>query len=355
MTTSTTARVCVRSVAAVTALAAGALAGCATGTAQAEPRDGAASAPGQVSRGGAPHDQTARRVLQVTSPHEATGMTLLEGPVFDEDGDLLLVDVTAPAGEPKVMSVDLASRTVAPVYTDDVGAYTSAQISPVDDRLYLTDYAGGRVVSITPDGEDPRTVFAGEVEGRQMRPDDLTFDADGSLFVSDSAQTTYPSGSTDGRVVRVDGGTGEATVLAEGLPNPNGISFDADGGALWVSLLDANRVDRLVLDAGHEAVATGHTAIHVDGGVAQPDSIAVDAAGNLYQGMHGTPEIRVFSPQGEHLATVRVPDADGLTSATNVAIRPGTKDAVMTVSGPAGGFLYRFRALAEGTRQSNGG
>lgn len=34
---------------------------------------------------------------------------------------------------------------------------------------------------------------------------------------------------------------------------------------------------------------------------------------------------------------------------------PHTTDAYMTVSGPAGGFVYEFEALAEGIRQSNGG
>jgi lactonase len=47
--------------------------------------------------------------------------------------------------------------------------------------------------------------------------------------------------------------------------------------------------------------------------------------------------------------------ARGLTSATNVAIKLGTTDAYMTVSGPAGGFVYEFEALADGIRQSNGG
>lgn len=299
---------------------------------------------------------TAERVLQVTSVHEETGMTLLEGPTFGEDGRLYLVDVTAPAGEPKVMAIDLDAQEVDPVFTDDAGAYTSAQFGPADGRLYLTDYAGGRIVSITPDGADPRTVADGRVKGRAMHPDDLAFDEAGNMFVTDSAYTPYPSGEPAGRVLRVDGGTGRVTVLADDQPNPNGISFDVGGDALWVSHLDANRIDRLVLDQDQKAVVSGHAAIQVDGGVAQTDSNAVDAAGNVYQGMHGRPEVRVYGPDGTHLTTVSVPaEDDGLQSATNIAIRPGTTDAYATVSGPAGGFVYRFDALAEGTRQSNGG
>lgn len=300
--------------------------------------------------------RTAEQILQVTSVHEATGMTLLEGPTFDAEGRLHLVDVTAPAGEPKVMRVDLDSRAVAPVYTDETGAYTSAQFGPHDGRLYLTDYAGGRIVSITPDGDDPRVVAEGEIEGRPMHPDDIAFDDEGSLYVSDSSPTAYPAAAPSGRVLRFDGTTGEASVLADHQPNPNGISLDLDGGALWVSQLDANRIDHLTLSEDGTAVTSGHAAIHVDGGTTQTDSNAVDAAGNVYQGVHGEPRIEVHAPDGTHLTTITVPDEqDGLESATNLAIRPGTTDAYVTVSGPAGGFVHRFDALAEGVRQSNGG
>lgn len=102
---------------------------------------------------------------------------------------------------------------------------------------------------------------------------------------------------------------------------------------------------------------TSHAAVHFDGGTSQVDSNAVDAAGNVYQAVHGQPAIFVYSSTGEHLTTISVPsdDAEGLDSATNVAIAQGTTDAYMTVSGNDGGFVYTFDALDEGIRQSNGG
>lgn len=157
-------------------------------------------------------------------------------------------------------------------------------------------------------------------------------------------------------MVRIDATTAEATVLADNQPNPNGISLDPDGGALWVSQLDANRIDRLLLNEDGTAVTSGHTALHVDGGPSQTDSNAIDAAGNIYQAVHGIPRIQVFGPDGTHKATIDIPaEHDGLESATNLAIQPGTTDAYVTVSGPSGGFIYRFDAFAESTRQSNGG
>ncbi|UWM47969.1 SMP-30/gluconolactonase/LRE family protein [Streptomyces carpaticus] len=334
----------IRPLAALAATGALALTGCAAddGTA------GEGTSPGDGGR-----TLHAQRVMQLTQAHPQTGMTLLEGPTFDEEGRLLVVDVTAPAGEPKVIRVDLDEETAQPLHTDDRGAYTSAQFSPYDGRLYLTDFAGGAVVSLAPDGGDPHTFFSGDVDGAPMNPDDLAFDPEGNLYLSDSRGMR--EGEPLGRVVRIDRDGEEATVLADGLAATNGISFDAGYDGLWISELLENRISYLHLDA-EGGVASRHTAVHVDGGIAQTDSIAVDADGNLYQALHGRPAMLVYSPHGEHLATVEIPAGhQGLESATNVAIVPGGTTAYLTVSGPAGGYLYSFEALAEGTRQSNGG
>ncbi|MDQ0700833.1 MULTISPECIES: SMP-30/gluconolactonase/LRE family protein [unclassified Streptomyces] len=295
----------------------------------------------------------AQKVMQLTQVHSETGMTLLEGPVFGEDGGLFVVDVTAPEGKPKVIRVDVARKTSRTVHTDGRGAYTSAQFSPYDGRLYLSDFAHGEVVSLAPGGGDVRTFFSGEVDGARMNPDDIAFDREGNLYVSDSRGLS--EGKAHGRVVRIGREGSGATVLAGDLAAPNGVSFDADYRGLWFSELTENRMSYLRLD-GQGGVTSRHTAIRVDGGLAQTDSIAVDADGNLYQGLHGRAAMPVYDRHGERLATVELPSrAEGLESATNVAITPGGTKAYMTVSGPAGGYLYSFDALAEGTRQSNGG
>ncbi|MCC9206000.1 SMP-30/gluconolactonase/LRE family protein [Arthrobacter sp. zg-Y769] len=275
-------------------------------------------------------ERTAERVVQVSSVHPETGMTLIEGPTFGPDGGLFVVDVTAPSGDAKVMRVDVEEETVDPVFTEGNGAYTSAQFSPKDGRIYLTDFAGGKIDSITADGQDHKTFFTGDVDGAPMRPDDLAFDEEGNLFVSDSTGYADPAWEAQGRVVRIDKDSAEATVLAENLAAPNGIKTE---------------------------VTTSHPGMHFDGGTSQTDSNAVDADGNVYQAVHGQPRIFVYSPAGELLSTVTVPaeDRQGLTSATNIAIKPGTNAAYLTVSGPDGGFIYDFTSLAKGIRQSNGG
>ncbi|WP_114855778.1 SMP-30/gluconolactonase/LRE family protein [Brachybacterium sp. YJGR34] len=349
--------------AAAALLALTALAACTAGDGASEEPSSSASdgtaqdAPATADLGtaGAPAAIMADRVQQLTSPHEATGGTLLEGPVFAEDSSLYLVDVMAPPGEPKVLRVDPESGESEAVYTDDSSAFTSAQFHPGDGRLYLTDIASGSVVSMTAEGEGLRTEFTGEVDGTPMMPDDITIAADGTLYVSDTTGMQSPGWETPGRVVRI-AADGTATALAENLPSPNGIVLDENESGLYLAQYNANRVDYMALDEAGEAVTAAYPALHLDAGRARVDSTAVDAEGNIYQAFHGRPEIEVHSPSGEHLATIAVPaeERDGLDSATNIAIRPGTTEGVMTVSGSEGGMVYRFEAPGEGGAHSNG-
>lgn len=301
--------------------------------------------------------QEAKRVMQVTSVHEATGMTLLEGPTFGPDGSLYLVDVTAPPGAPKVLRVDTSAKTLSTAYTDDRSALTSAQFHPRNGRLYVTDFLSGTIRSMTADGQDVQDVFSGPVAGIPMQPDDISFDADGNLYITDATGARSPYWEAKGRLVRIDGATAEPVVLADNLESPNGISFSPDEDSLWVSLNTGNRIDHLTLTEAGTAVSTAHPAIYASAGAAQVDSIAVDEEGNLYVGLHNRPAVLIYDANGQLLKTISIPakDTAGLSSATNIAIKPDTTEAYVTVSGSDGGFLYSFKALAAGTRQSNGG
>lgn len=320
-----------------------------TGCAAAEPTE---SSPGTKKA----TEQMAKEFLQVTSVHEATGMTLLEGPAFGPDGNLYLVDVTAPPSAPKVLRINVESRQVDSVYTDHTSAFTSAQFSPRDGRLYLTDFVGGTVQSITADGDDLQLLFSGPVQGSLMNPDDIAFDEKGNLLVTDARGSQDPYWKPQGRVLRIEAESAEAAVLAQDLPAPNGIAFTPGYDGLWVTLNTANRIDYLRLDGSGQHVLTAHPGIQVDGGVSQVDSAAVDADGNLYVGLHNRSAVLVYNAHGELVSTITIPGEDGSPrSATNIAIRPGTTKAYVTVSGKAGGWLFTFDALAEGIRQSNGG
>jgi lactonase len=94
-----------------------------------------------------------------------------------------------------------------------------------------------------------------------------------------------------------------------------------------------------------------------DTGIGGFDSNSVDAAGNVYQCVNEDGEILVWNEHGEPRQTIKIPQNLGKPelSATNLAIKPGTREGYVVVGGAAGGFVYKFKALAKGVMPSNGG
>ncbi|KAA9163289.1 SMP-30/gluconolactonase/LRE family protein [Amycolatopsis acidicola] len=281
-------------------------------------------------------------------------ISLLEGPAFGPDGALYLVSLNASAGQPKVLRLDTGTKEVGSLYTDDRSEFSSLQFSPRDGKIYLTDLASGVVDRMNPDGTGFTTVFAGPVDGRVLKPDDLAFDPDGAMFITDMTGTPW---NPTGRIVRLDADATHATVLLNGLATPNGISFTPDYTGLWVSEYKANREDHLVLAADRESVSSGTIGMYANNGPQGLDSNAVDAAGNVYQCVYQGGEVLVWNHDGEQIATIEL--ADGLPKpqegTTNLAIQPGTTHGFLVVGGENGGYVYRFDALARGIGPSNGG
>jgi lactonase len=75
------------------------------------------------------------------------------------------------------------------------------------------------------------------------------------------------------------------------------------------------------------------------------------------EGVNEDGEILVWNEHGDLLETAKIKQNLGAPemSATNLAIKPGTKTAHVVVGGKAGGFVYTFPALAKGFAGSNRG
>lgn len=281
--------------------------------------------------------------------------TTMEGPAFGPDGALYMVNASAPAGQPKVLRLDTRTKEVRGVYTDQNSVLSSAQFSPVDQRLYVTEFTTGAVLSMRPDGSAVKTVFRGEVaSGQRVATDDLTFDRSGAMYLSDAGGSlAVPTG----RLVRIEPDGSKASVLASGLHSVNGIAFAPDQSHLWISEYANAQVDYLTLSKDRRTVTDATVAFRPDLGSTSLDSLAVDSAGNIYQTVWDAGKVLVWDPQGNQVATIVLSGAPatGTLRTTNLAIRPGTRDGYLTASGPAGGWVYRFDAVADGAAQSNGG
>ncbi len=294
------------------------------------------------------------KVAPLDPPSVFGAVTLLEGPAFGPNGNLYFVNLTAPAGQPKILQLDLRTKKTTPVYTDRTSGLSSLQFSPLNGNIYVTDFANGKIDELNPDGTGFHTVFSGPIKGRTMVPDDIAFNKAGDMYITDYQGSPW---NLIGRLVRLDANGQKPIVLQGGLSAPNGISFTPDFSGLWVSELTLGREDHFTLSADGTSIVGGSVGMTANIGLNGFDSNSIDSAGNVYQCVVGAGKLLVWNPSGDLVATIVVPQnlPQPETLTTNLAIKPGTTDGYLTVGGGNGGYIYRFRALAPGIPQSNGG
>jgi lactonase len=297
------------------------------------------------------------KTVALDAPNPVFGhITLLEGDSFGPDGQLYFVDLTAAPNSGKVFKLNLATKKTTQVYTDATSGFSSLQFSPLNGKIYLTDFSTGSIDTMNPDGSGFTKIVTGSVLGNTIVPDDIAFDAAGNLYVTDYQGTPF---KPIGRILRFNSDGSHPTLVQGGLVSPNGISFSPDFSGLWIGELPIGHEDHIALAADGTAAAFSISMTANIGAGGGFDSNTVDADGNVYQCVPGSGKILVWNSTGDLIGTVVVPQSDfplpGQTTVTNLAIKKGTRDAYVTVGGPNGGYIYHFTSFAVGIAQSNGG
>ncbi|MGH3332416.1 MAG: SMP-30/gluconolactonase/LRE family protein, partial [Nocardioidaceae bacterium] len=182
-----------------------------------------------------------------------------------------------------------------------------------EGRLTLCQHGNRRVLRDERRGNT--TVLADRYDGRRLNsPNDLVYAADGTLFFTDPP-FGLPEGAVDPKreldfsgVFRVRDGS--VTLVSDELAGPNGIALSPDQRYLYVGNWDPDRkvVMRYELDTALDVVGSDVLFDMTDAeGEDAIDGIKVDRAGNLY--VCGPGGIWVLSPHGDHLGTLRLPEA----------------------------------------------
>ena len=261
----------------------------------------------------------------------------LEGPVFLPGGDLLFSDVQGN----RVMRLNARGRSVEAFRLEGLNPGGMA-LGP-DGRLYIAAAnatGGGAVISVQLDGTEQRIIVP---ESAGFAPNDVTFDAKGGFYFSDARGSI---GEATGGVWYVGPDGAPPKPVVRNLAVANGIALSPDGKQLWVGEFALGRLYRITLkDATTPAPFAATTAYHFTGPA--PDSMRVDASGQLYVAMYGQGRILVFSPSGLPIGQILLPgrDAGRNLNLTSMAIRPGTREmAVVTSDGRQGGNATVFHA-----------
>jgi gluconolactonase len=186
-------------------------------------------------------------------------------------------------------------------------------------RLVTCEHRGRRVV---------RTEYAGTLttlmesfNGKRLNsPNDVVVHSDGSIWFTDPVfgiSGYYEGEKADSEmqaaVWRIDGQTGQATMVADDIEGPNGLAFSPDESILYVvaSRAHPNRLIRAfdVVDGGRRLA---NNRVFIDAGPGTPDGFRVDVGGNLWCGWGmGTDDldgVRVFNNAGAPIGHIQLPE-----------------------------------------------
>jgi gluconolactonase len=244
--------------------------------------------------------------------------SFLEGPAFDGEGTFWCVDLA----HGRIFRVSPAGEWA--LFQQYSGRPNGLKIA-ADGRIVVADATNG-ILSFDPRTAQMRVVLA-EYGGRKLEgPNDLTFAANGDLYFTDPGHSDLRR--PDGRVFRLRA-SGEVELLLEGLAYPNGLVLSPEQDTLYITVTAALQVLRLALRPDLVGKHRCSLFLQLSGGLAGPDGIAVDPAGNLYVAHSGLATVWKFDRLGEPLARFR--SCAGVRT-TNLAFSPDGTSALITES-----------------------
>jgi gluconolactonase len=196
--------------------------------------------------------------------------------------------------------------------------FTNGNTRDRQGRLVSCEHGGRRVRRTEHDGTI--TTIAATHDGRRLNsPNDVVVKSDGSVWFTDppfgilgyyegyKAEPDLP-----GNVYRVDGATGELTVVADDVSGPNGLAFSPDESKLYIVASRANPREILAYDVtGGGRMLTNRRSFIV-AGPGTPDGFRVDVDGNLWcgwgMGEEGLDGVWIFNADGAHIGRIDLPE-----------------------------------------------
>lgn len=245
--------------------------------------------------------------------------SFLEGPSFDQDGNLYVVDI--PFGRIFRIAPDKEWSLI----TEYDGEPNGLKIHK-DGRIFVADYKRG-IMQVDPDtGSVTPYCERWRVESFKG-VNDLVFDALGNMYFTDQGLTGMHDPT--GRVFRLSPDGAQLDCLVDTVPSPNGLVPNLSEDILYLAVTRANQVWRVpLLDDG--GTAKVGIFLHLSGGGAGPDGMALDAEGGLLVCHAGNGCVWHFDAMGEPKHRIR--SCTGLVT-TNLAFGgPDNKSLFITES-----------------------
>jgi gluconolactonase len=255
------------------------------------------------------------RIFSAAVERLYTGCRWSEGPVWFGDGRYLLwSDI------PNNRILKWEEETGAVSHYRRPSDYANGNTRDRQGRLVTCEHGGRRVTRTEHDGSV--TVLMDRWQGKRLNsPNDVVVKSDGSVWFTDPPFGIL--GNYEGRraepevaqaVYRIDGASGEASVVADDVLGPNGLCFSPDESVLYV--VESRGVpNRKIL--AYDVAAGGREItgkrVFVDAGPGgTPDGMRCDVDGNLWcgwgMGTEALDGVLVFAPDGTKIGRIALPE-----------------------------------------------
>ena len=265
--------------------------------------------------------------------------SFLEGPSFDRDGNLYVVDI--PFGRIFRISPDRAWTLI----TEYDGEPNGLKIHK-DGRIFVADYKRG-IMQVDP-ATGKVTPYCERWRVESFKGvNDLVFDTAGNMYFTDQGLTGLHDPT--GRVFRLSPDGDQLDCLVDTVPSPNGLVPNFGEDILYLAVTRANQVWRVpLLDDG--GTAKVGVFLNLSGGHAGPDGMALDADGGLLVCHAGNGTVWHFDHMGEPKRRIR--SCRGLNT-TNIAFGGNGNRSVFITESMSGSILRAELPVAGKTMYSH--
>jgi len=247
----------------------------------------------------------------------------IEGPSFDADGNLYIVDI--PFGRIFRISPDKKWSLVV----EDDGWPNGLKISR-DGRILVAYYRHG-IMELDARAGRMRPVLTSRNSESFRGCNDLHLASNGDIYFTDQGQTGLHDPT--GRVYRLKT-DGRLDCLIDTGISPNGLVLDPQEAVLFVAMTRDNAVWRMPFMKDGSVSKVGRFCSMF--GPSGPDGMTMDKAGRLFVAHASLGHVFVFAPNGELIA--RVKSCAG-QSCTNVAIGGENHDRLYITESVTGTVL----------------
>ena len=255
----------------------------------------------------------------------------IEGPSFDADGNLYIVDI--PFGRVFRISPDRKWSLV----TEYDGWPNGLKIGR-DGRILVADYRHG-IMELDARAGRMIPILRSRNSESFRGCNDLHIASNGDIYFTDQGQTGLHDAS--GRVYRLKN-DGRLDCLIDTGISPNGLVLDPGESVLFVAMTRDNAVWRAPFMKDGSVSKVGRFCSTF--GASGPDGLTMDQAGRLFVAHASLGHVFVFAPNGEWIA--RIKSCAG-NSCTNVAIGGQNRERLYITESATGTVLVADISVLE--------